>query len=221
MDASFWHERWEKDQLGFHQAEVNAALEKHWPGLGVDRDAAVFVPLCGKSLDMHWLRRRGHPVIGVELSPIALRDFFAEAEIEPTRAEAGALERWSGDGLDLYRGDFFDVDASRLCGVGGCFDRGSLIALPPETRRRYAEHLARILPDRVRILLLSIEYDQSKMAGPPHSVEIGEIESLFGADFEIETLALGDWSEPPPIFQARGMDRVRERAVRLARGGSA
>jgi thiopurine S-methyltransferase len=221
LQASFWHERWEKNQLGFHQAEVNALLTKHWPDLEVVSAEAVFVPLCGKSLDMRWLRERGHPVVGVELSPIALGDFFAEAGLEPSRTREGALEHWSAEGFDLYCGDFFDLEAPALANVGGCFDRGSLIALPPDVRRRYAEHLARILPERVRILLLSVEYDQSKMDGPPHSVPIEEVESLFGAEFDVETLSLGDWVEAPPMFQARGLDRMRERVVRLARGGPA
>ena len=185
MHAGFWHERWEANQLGFHQETVNDRLREHWPTLGVARQATVFVPLCGKSLDMRWLRELGHPVVGVEVSPIAIRDFFAEAGIEPTTVTTGPFERSSGGGYELFCGDFFDLDAEALAGVAGVYDRASLIALPPETRARYAAHLAAILPEAVQILLITLEYDQARMSGPPHSVPDDEVRRLFGADFAI------------------------------------
>lgn len=221
LDAHFWHERWEKNQLGFHQSEVNGLLAKHWPELDLEPGATVFVPLCGKSLDMHWLHERGHPVVGVELSPIAIRDFFAEAGIEATRETVGALELSRAPGFELYAGDLFDLDEARLGSVRACYDRGSLVALPPDIRKRYAEHLIRILPRRVTILMISVEYDQSRMSGPPHSVPPAEVEALFGSAFEVETLWQSEWLEAGPRFQERGLDVSREVVLRLERGGRA
>jgi thiopurine S-methyltransferase len=217
LDSGFWHERWEKNQLGFHNTQTNALLAEHWPDLAVDDDSRVFIPLCGKSLDMHWLRARGHSILGVELSPIALRDFFSEADLEPTQESAGALERWTSPGFDLYCGDLFDLNETHLRSVRACYDRGSLVALPPDIRKRYAEHLIRILPPRVTILMISLEYDQSRMNGPPHSVPPSEVEALFGADFEVETLLQGDWREASPMFRARGLDVRRDIVLRLDR----
>jgi thiopurine S-methyltransferase len=218
LQASFWHERWEKNQIGFHQSEVNGLLERHWPELGIEANQSVFVPLCGKSLDMRWLRGRGHPVIGVDLSPIAIRDFFAEAGQTPQHDEGGPLPRSSIDGIELYCGDFFELTKAELSSVRACYDRGSLVALPPDVRARYARHLSDVLPDRVTILLISLEYDASKMSGPPHSVPVAEIESLFGDSFRVETLSLSDWLPAPPPFRERGLDERRDIAVRLDRG---
>lgn len=218
VKAGFWHERWEANQLGFHQAEVNGLLKDWWPALGLASDAAVFVPLCGKSLDMTWLRSQGHPVVGIEVSPIAVRDFFVESSIEAAASSNGRLERFEGGGYRLYRGDFFDLEDVHLAEIRGVYDRASLIALPPEMRSRYAKHLCAILPPKVRILLISIEYDQSKMSGPPHSVAPSEVEALFGAAFEIELRWSSGEQLPTDRFRERGLESWSESVWQLSRG---
>lgn len=217
MKAAFWHERWEKNELGFHQPDVNAMLVAHWPTLGVPPDAPVFVPLCGKSLDMVWLHEQGHPVIGVELSPIACRDFFAQSALDCETRPHGPIETWSGDGYTIHCGDFFALEPADLSDVRGVFDRGSLVALPPETRVRYAEHMTRLLPEGAQILLFTVVYDPQKMKGPPHSVPDAEVESLFGGGFSLERLASHGPGEPPPHFKARGLDQMSESIWRLTR----
>ena len=105
MKAAFWHDRWKNDQIDFHNEEVNERLTRHWPTLGIDEGAKVFVPLCGKSLDMRWLRQQGHPVLGVDLSPIAIHAFFSEAGITPSEESedsSGALPRSSAEGFELF-----------------------------------------------------------------------------------------------------------------------
>jgi len=112
LKAAFWHDRWKNDQIGFHNEEINERLTRHWPTLGIDEGAKVFVPLCGKSLDMRWLRQQGHPVLGVDLSPIAIHAFFSEAGITPSEESedsSGALTRSSAEGFELF-GDSFEVE---------------------------------------------------------------------------------------------------------------
>ena len=211
MKAEFWKERWEQDQLGWHQTEANAQLIREWPALGIAEDTKVFVPLCGKSLDMHWLREQGHEVVGCELSSIACGDFFAEAGLSVEPARDGAFERYEAEGYRLLCGDFFDLSAADLEGVGGVFDRGSLIALPPEMRTRYAAHMAKVLPASVKSLLLTVEYDQSVVNGPPHSVRAEEVEKLFGQDFALTLRYRGEPSPPQhPRFQAAGLETWQE-----------
>jgi len=114
MEIEFWHQRWMKNQIGFHQQEINSHLQEFWQQLNLPDEAPVFVPLCGKSRDMLWLRARGHPVLGVEISPIAVRDFFAENDLTPDVIRDGAFERWESDGLTILCGDFFDLDSDSL-----------------------------------------------------------------------------------------------------------
>jgi len=211
MKAEFWKERWEQDQLGWHQDAANDRLVREWPTLGIDARDPVFVPLCGKSLDMTWLRDRGHPVVGCELSEIACRDFFAEAGVDVTPKQEGGFERYEAEGYRLLCGDFFDLRAEHLEGVRGAFDRGSLIALPPEMRVRYAAHLSAILPETVRILLLTVEYDQSVVGGPPHSVTEDEVEALFADAFALTRRHLSEPGKPQhPRFVAAGLEVWQE-----------
>ena len=43
MEHEFWHERWAKDQIGFHEGTVNQYLHDHWPELAGNGTDAVFV----------------------------------------------------------------------------------------------------------------------------------------------------------------------------------
>jgi thiopurine S-methyltransferase len=174
MEPQFWLERWQRNEIGFHQPAPNPALQRHWARLGLDPDARVFVPLAGKSLDMIWLAAQGHRVVGIELAAEAVRAFADEN---------GPIER-----VDLRCGDLFELDAAALGPIEGVFDRGSLVALPPPLRQRYAATLAALSPRGTRTLLVTMEYDQSKMAGPPHSVPESEVQALFGATHDIELI---------------------------------
>ena len=218
MKARFWHERWESNQLGFHQSEVNALLREYWPKLGAPAGARVFVPLCGKSLDMHWLHDVGHEVVGVEISSIAIADFFSEAGIEATRTREGDFDRSVGGGFELYCGDFFALADSHLANVEAVYDRASLIALPEQMRARYAAHMTGILPEQVSTLLITVEYDQTLMEGPPHSVSAEEVEDLFGTAFSIDRLWTSGAVAPSERFRERGLDAWSETVWRLSRG---
>ncbi len=203
MDPAFWLERWQRNEIGFHQPAPHPALARHWARLGLAPGARVFVPLAGKSLDMIWLAAQGHAVVGIELAAEAVRAFGTEH---------GPLER-----VELRCGDLFDLDAASLGPIQGVFDRASLVALPPVLRRRYAAQMAALSPPGTRTLLVSMEYDQSRMPGPPHSVEEPEVRALFGPTHEIELLerdsALADF----PKFAQRGVASLAEACYCLTR----
>lgn len=167
MDPKFWHERWEADQIGFHQGEINSYLSHHWGELGLPPGAPVFVPLCGKSLDMLWLREQGHPVLGVELSRKAVEAFFAENAIEASVNEREGMVEFSADQLVLYCGDLFDLTPADLGAIGAVYDRAALIALPEAMRRGYAEKMAQLLRPGAHILLVTMEYGEGALEGPP------------------------------------------------------
>ena len=210
MRAKFWLERWQKNEIGFHQAEHNKLLLDFWPRLGLDPGDPVFVPLCGKSLDMRWLEAAGHPVVGVELARIAVETFFAEGGEEPNRSVVDRFGCYAGCGTTIYQGDFFDLTAPLLEGVKGIFDRGALVALPPDMRFRYVDHLLRIVPDGVKLMLLTFEYDQEVLPGPPHAVMPEEIEDLYGQRCSVELLESIVTSGLPPRFAASGVRQAVE-----------
>lgn len=211
MQHDFWHERWLRNEIGFHQQDFNTHLQEFWGRLGLPSEAGVFVPLCGKSLDLLWLRAQGHEVTGVEISPVAVRDFFRENELTPSVSRQGPFERWETDGLSILCGDFFDMGMGDLRHCSGIFDRASLIALPPEMRKDYALHLGRITPPGAPTLLVAMEYPQEQMQGPPYSVREEEIRALYGHAHDIERLYSIDILEEHARFREKGLTDLTEK----------
>lgn len=217
MDPDFWRSRWQEGQIGFHQADVNPGLVEYWPALGVEPSDRVLVPLCGKSLDMWWLRKRGHRVLGVELSAIAVRDFFAAAELSPTVTRTDRFEVSEAEGVRILQGDFFDLRAEDLKDVRGVYDRAALIALPPNLRLAYARSLAEKLPRSVRILLICLESSKSGIGGPPFSVEEKEVRELYEPGFKVELVQRTPFEDPPPHLQARGHEKIANATYTVVR----
>lgn len=210
MDPNFWQERWQNNQIGFHQGEPNKLLMKHWPKIASERDAGldVFVPLCGKSLDMIWLAEKAgcRKVVGVELSRLAIAQFFSENGFAvPAPRSVNGFEVFESGPYELWCGDFFAFPADRLARVNACYDRASLIALPQEMRVRYAEKLSAVLPPLAETLLLTISYDPAEMNGPPFSVPDTEVHELFALRRRVECLEARDGLEGAEELRKRGL----------------
>lgn len=177
MDHEFWEKKWASNVIGFHLPDTNPILTQYWSALKPQRSDTVFVPLCGKSMDLDWLAEKHNSVIGVELSKIAVRAFFAERLYTPTvTALTSSLELYEFDEFAIYSGDYFtaSIEATDLI-----YDRAALVALPKEIRAEYVQVLRSRLKESGRILLVTLDYDQDEMAGPPFSVSEEEVRTLF------------------------------------------
>lgn len=210
MQREFWLERWKAGQIGFHQRDVNEGLRAHWASLRLREDAPVFVPLCGKSRDLTWLRRQGHPVVGLELSPLAVRDFFAENGLTPRVSRQGSFERWEAEGVTLLCGDVFDLTPADVADVHAVYDRAALVALPAEVRTRYVAKLKEVLPRAAGTLLVTFDYPPREMEGPPFAVPEEEVRRLYGAWADVTRLSSRDALPGEPRFQQRGLTRLDE-----------
>ena len=188
MEASFWHAKWEKSEIGFHQDDVNPLLLEHFGALSLPAGSRVFVPLCGKTRDILWLLESGYRVVGVELSRVAVDQLFAEMELQPAISRTGPLTRFAVEDLDIYCGDIFDLTGSELGQIDAVYDRAALVALPVAMRQRYADHLAAVT-GRARQLLIAYEYDQSLQEGPPFAVSADEIRLLYSSHYKPTLLA--------------------------------
>jgi len=216
MNPDFWHQRWHDNQIGFHQAAPTPLLLKHWPSLGVPAGAKVFVPLAGKSLDMPWFAAQGHRVLGVELSELAVAQFFAENGLRPEIRDTHYGRHYEAGGIELILGDAFGLDADLLRDCDAVFDRAALIALPPELRRRYANELYAKLPAGCRGLLITLEYPQAERDGPPFSVPGDEVRALYGRDWDIDLLERRPIPPEHPGFVS-GVSRLDTAAYALRR----
>jgi thiopurine S-methyltransferase len=183
MDAEFWHRKWERNEIGFHNSEAHPLLVTHFGALSLPKGSRVFLPLCGKTRDIYWLLVNGYRVAGAELSAIAVEQLFAELGATPDLAEVGTLRRFSADGIDVFAGDIFALSRDMLGPVDAVYDRAALVALPEDMRGRYAAHLAEIT-SRAPQLLISFDYDQSLLAGPPFSVPGDEIARLYRGAYQ-------------------------------------
>lgn len=213
MDKDFWHDRWQRNEIGFHRETVHPALEKHWSSVCSGNRGPVLVPLCGKSLDMLWLARRGHPVAGVELDRGAVDRFFGEAGLTPAVDETGALPAWSADNVTIFVGDFFEFDHPGRYGL--VYDRAALIALPPEMRPRYLAHLARQLAPSAGGLLITLEYPPDGMQGPPFPVMPDELAAHPALGFEC--LERSDALAAHTRFSDNGLAWLNETVYALTR----
>lgn len=215
MEPAFWHKRWADNQIGFHQLQVNPYLQAHWPALGLAAGAQVLVPLCGKSLDLLWLAAQGYRVLGVELSRRAVEDFFVEHGLVAEVSQRGAFEVWRSGEIELWCGDIFALKAEDVAGCAGLYDRAALIALPPRMRERYMALLDE-LPAIGKGLLVTLDYDQSLIDGPPFSVGDGEVRAGFSG-WQVDEVEGREILDESPKFLKAGVERLLERAYSVRR----
>lgn len=215
MDPEFWHNRWQQNQIGFHRGETNPQLERFWSDLAISPPGCVFVPLCGKSLDMLWLAAQGWDVLGVELSSIAVAAFFAENRLNVTRTQVGEFELWQAGQIEIYCGDLFALRPHHVTQVRAIYDRAALIALPPEKRAQYAEHLRALFSETPPCLLVSLEYPQHEMSGPPFCVGEQEIRRLFEPAYRVTRVHQEDALEPKSHFRDKGVTNMTETVYEL------
>ncbi|MEQ9546814.1 MAG: thiopurine S-methyltransferase [Marinobacter sp.] len=216
MEHEFWHERWAKKEIGFHEGTINSYLHDHWPELAGEGTPAVFIPLCGKAHDMWWLHDRGHPIIGVELSDIACKDFFEEAGEKAMVRPGEPFTRFKHDNLELWCGDFFQLVPDDLKHIRLVYDRAALIALPPKMRKEYVEHLTAVIPDGTRILLITLDYD-TEIKGPPFNVSDEEVRELYSDDYDIEHILTNTLAKDHPFTKRKGLAGATESVFRLVK----
>lgn len=188
MDTHFWHQKWENNDIAFHQNTANPLLVDYFNALSLRKGSRVFLPLCGKTLDIPWLLANGYRVAGAELSKIAVGQLFAGLGLAPKITVIGGIDHYSAENIDLFVGDIFDLSAKMLGPVDAVYDRAALVALPEEMRKRYTAHLLAIT-DKAPQLLICFEYDQNLMAGPPFSVSNEEVQQHYSGSYGLTLIA--------------------------------
>lgn len=210
MERTYWLEKWQRGDIGFHRSEVNPVLLEHFPKLTLPGSGRVFLPLCGKTRDIHWLLARGYRVAGAELVELAVEELFSELGVEPEISDVGGLKRYCAEGLTVFNGDIFDLSADVLGSVDAVYDRAALVALPAALRLRYVSHLQTIV-DSAPQLLVTYSYDQRLVNGPPFSVDDAEVRRHYSRDYEVELL-----ESVPTSGRLKGRARARQQVWLLA-----
>ena len=215
MEAAIWHQRWEENRIGFHQADFNRWLQSWWSAQ--QQGEPVLVPLCGKSRDLLWLSGQGHPVDGFELSELAITQFFDENNLSAETSEVGPYRCHRHDDLRIYQGDFFAApELGRRYRLA--YDRAALIALPTAMRRQYATLMSRLIEAGGQVLLVTLEYQPGQQVQPPFSVGEMEVRTLFERDFSVEVLGRAAELDHPRVRSGQ-LSYFDEVAYRLIRRG--
>jgi len=220
MQEEFWLQRWREGRTGFHREQPLPLLLKYWPTLALPLGSRVFVPLCGKSPDLAWLAAQGHCVLGVELSPLAVEQFFAEQGITPERHESPMGVHHVAGRIEIVQGDVFALDDATLAGCAAFYDRAAVVALPSPLRERYAREVYARLPAGCRGLMVTLEYPQKERDGPPFSVDADNVDALFGRNWEISELDRRDILDDEPRFREAGVTALHTGVYRLLRRGA-
>jgi len=208
MNPEFWHKRWQEKRIGFNQSAVNPLLTEYINHLDLAAGSRVFVPLCGKSIDMVWLAAQGYDVVGVELVETAVQEFFAEQNIQPIvsqHAENPDIKYYQGQLVDdeeqqtitLWVADIFALTSTDIGTIDAIYDKAALIALPADMRPDYSEQIRKV-SDNAPQLLITLNYDQSKKDGPPFSINSEQLQQYYGSHYQLCELS----SEPASIGSA-------------------
>lgn len=218
MDREFWLGRWREGRTNFHQNQVMPLLRKHWPTLQLAPGTRVLVPLCGKSLDMSWLASQGHGVLGVEVSGLAVEQFFDEHGLTPLTHESSQGRHYVAGDVEIICGDIFDIDEKTFSSCQAVYDRAALIALPEDMRGAYVSHVYNALPEGCDGLLITLDYPQVQMDGPPFSVSDNEVQALFTARTRASEIERRDILQDEDKFLRNGVTRLETVVYRLQTG---
>jgi thiopurine S-methyltransferase len=217
VDKQNWLDRWRENRIGFHEGEVNRHLNKYLQQFSLAAGNCVFLPLCGKSRDIAWLAEQGYEVIGIEFSELAIEAFFDEQQLEFERFDSDRFGVYKSGNISLLQGDFFDLRNDDLGACRFVYDRASLIAMNAQQRPRYYEHMLSIVPAASNMLLITLDYDQGEMQGPPFSVPRDEIYRYYDDAFSINLLESNDILDEIPRWREAGLTALDEHVFRLDR----
>ena len=179
-----WAKSWREGKTGFHLSHPNPNLEKYAHILADCKK--ILFPLCGKTLDMHYMHHKGHHCIGVERVEKAIQSFFAEWDVIPKQNN----HIYQHQQITIHHQNIFAVHAENIPNIDGIFDRAALIALPIEIRQQYANHLLSFLPAGGKILMITIDMPRPQEQGPPFLVRKEAIPTLFSAASDVSCLAV-------------------------------
>jgi len=175
MKLEDWNQRWVDKRTGWHRGEVNPTLEKYFPS---SEKPTCFFPLCGKTLDMIWVAQKGCQVRGAEFSQLAIDQFFEENKIANKEENAFIQSTESSFDIALKQGDFFEYPDNQKFEL--IFDRGSMVAVNPKDREKYAQKIKTLLKSDGKVLLSAISRDEEHLKnGPPFHLTVDDVKNAY------------------------------------------
>jgi thiopurine S-methyltransferase len=210
-----WARYWSENRLGFHEGQVNQYLQRYLRQFDCNPGDRIFMPLCGKAVDILWLSKQGFHVVGVEISEIAVEAFFSESGLEYTLQREAAFKVYRAANITLYCGDFMDLEPQHSVDCKLVYDRASIVAIEPFNRASYVEQLLGIIDAGIPMLTIVLDYDQSKLAGPPFALSVAELKALYESRYQVIELEVSEQIDERERWREAGLTSLREIALKL------
>lgn len=210
-----WYRHWTNAKPGFHEGQVNPYLQQFLSRFDLQPGDSIFLPLCGKAVDMLWLSEQGFNVIGVELSKVAVESFFEESGLEYECRKMPKFMIYFTADITIYQGDFMNLEPEQLASCTMVYDRASIVAIESFNRAAYKARMLELIPRATPMLMVVLDYDQRRMSGPPFSVPVQEVMKLYQPEYEVELLQSCELIEAQPHWKGRGLDSLIESALSL------
>ena len=208
----FWHNRWYEQQIGWHKTVFNELLVKHWPAIDVPKSCQVMVPLCGKSLDMLWLAKQGHTIVGLEMVEQAVEAFFFENKLVYSSRGSNSHIRHTSGPFTIIQGNLFDLEDGILQ-ADAWYDRAAMIAIEIPERPAYVAQIRSQTKHGATGLLITFAYPQEQMQGPPFALEDEHVIQLYSDGFEVECLERLNLDDD----KERGLSNVTSSVFKITR----
>lgn len=197
MQEQFWIDKWTKEEIGFHQNSPHHFLKSFGKDFFHSKQT-VFVPLCGASVDMIYLRDLGLKVVGVELSEKAVLRFFEENQLSYETSEVSSFKTYRSEKIEIYVGDMFklgELSKNIWSEIDCIYDRASIVALPQDLRLTYTEMIKKSLSNAA-CFLISFSFDNEEV-GPPFSVDYNKLVSYYQGTFNLKLVKETEAKNPP------------------------
>ena len=220
MELDFWNQVWKEERLGFDQVEMNHYLKKSLSTWLLETSETIFVPLCGRSIDMWELHCLGHQIVGVEYVRDALEDFDKKFSLNMRKHFIrDSVECFETEDFKLYCADFFDLISADIPNGEKplkIWDRASLVALPNDLRREYYRQIEKLSGGNLDWLCLLFTFPAAANFGPPFSVSLTEVQQIMtDKGFNVKVLEERHLEPKNPKFVEAGISEFTETLIRV------
>ncbi len=213
---TFWVERWKNKDTGFHLCDIHPDLQAYFGRLSLKESDTVFIPLCGKTLDIHFFLQAKCKIIAVEMVELAVQQLFENLQINPQVSAWKHGKCYQSKNLTVYVGNVFDLSDEQLNSVNIVYDRAAFIALPYNLHAPYSRLIKEIAnPDKQ--MLITVEFDASKLQGPPFLLLPDNIKQYYGNQYQIELLHQEETINNEPNFQEKGLTSLMRKTYLLSK----
>ncbi|MGV3559762.1 thiopurine S-methyltransferase [Larkinella arboricola] len=173
MEKQVWADSWDRSNTHFHRQDVHPYVLKHLTPFAL-MEKSIFVPLCGRSLDLVYFSQFADRVVGVEQNETLILQFFAENQL----AYEKVGERYISNNLTIFCKDLFALTPNEVGEIDLVYDRASLVTLPLPLRVGYLQKMEELTAPGTQYFLTTLEYSPG-MNSAPFSISPEEVGGYF------------------------------------------